>query len=55
MNNLDDATLTQLRNELTNYMKRFNLTQSECLLIRDAWEYAISQAGMPDFKEVQDE
>ena len=55
MSNLDEDTLLQLKNELEEYMQRFNLTRAECLLIRDAWEYSISQAEMPDFKEVQKE
>ena len=55
MSNLDEDTLLQLKNELEEYMQRFNLTRAECLLIQDAWGYSISQAEMPDFKEVQDE
>ena len=56
MSNLDENTILQLKEGLTSYMERFNLTQSECLLLRDAWEYSISQADIPNFiREVQDE
>ena len=49
MSELDEETLNILKKELTNYMEVFRLTRSECLLIQDAWAYAISQANIPDW------
>lgn len=48
---MDEKTIVSLQKQIKLYMELFNLTQSECLLIKNAWEWSVSQLNIEEIKE----
>lgn len=48
---MDEKTIVSLQKQIKKYMEIFNLTQSERLLVKDVWEWSVSQVNIEEIKE----